>query len=206
MKDILYLLNHSEFSDRLIYPALRGLDRIRPLEIIPIANPEKMLKRFIGHNYDLDRKQVHYRNMLEDISRSKFVAHTEMESGKIFFLKEDLYSDGLNWCFGGFTPAAVGLGYVLISSARVDDDFQARDIIRHELGHMFGAPSGGRKNTYDSLGLHCSNNLCVMQQKLSVPESIRYAHIRRKTRAPAYCRDCIKDIVEYSPNLSVIKP
>jgi predicted Zn-dependent protease len=62
---------------------------------------------------------------------------------------------------------------------------------------MFGAPSNGRKNTYEYLGLHCSNDLCVMRQTDEADELIAYVQERISKNAPTYCDDCKKDIVNY---------
>ena len=111
-----------------------------------------------------------------------------------------MYYPGVNWCFGGFTATRNGLGYVLMSSARINDSDLAKDLLRHELGHMFGAPSQRRTNTSEMLGNHCLNDLCVMQQRLSIEEAVKYAKQRKRANAEVYCCQCENDITEYEPN------
>ena len=118
------------------------------------------------------------------------------EAGKLIIIDEDAYSgdEDCNWFFGALSKVPDSLGYLFVSTARMQSENQARDILRHELGHMFGAPSQGRSNTYDLWGLHCSNDLCVMQQKASVGQAVKYAEQRAKAGAPTYCSQCEEDI------------
>ena len=84
---------------------------------------------------------------------------------------------------------------MLVSTARMEDETVARHVLRHELGHMFGAPSVARINTEESLGLHCTNDPCTMQQKLSVAEALKHAY--KIDGNKPYCPQCTKDITEY---------
>lgn len=42
-------------------------------------------------------------------------------------------------------------------------------LLRHEVGHMFGLPNR-RYNIDQSLGAHCTSNVCTMRQGLSIEE------------------------------------
>jgi len=173
------------------------INRIRPVGAIQTVSKD-FVDKFARGSYNERRGQVNVDSFVNDISTAP-VMQKFYKNGKLILLDYDLYGEGLNWCFGGFTPTNVGLGYVILSTAKMQNNGQARDWLRHELGHMFGAPSTSRKNTYESLGLHCSTPLCVMQQKLTVDEAVRYAEQRARANATTYCRDCEKDIKNFNP-------
>jgi predicted Zn-dependent protease len=167
-----------------------------------ILNGEGFVRELVEATFNSERNQVKYSEFYK-----QFIHSSEFRQiafyGKLVIIDEDLYDDGLNWCFGGFGPTFIrqrgkfGLGQVILSSARIIDVTHARDWLRHEIGHMFNAPSKRRKNTVESLGLHCTCNLCVMQQKLRVDESYKYSIERAKKKAYTYCPYCEKDIRDY---------
>ncbi len=191
MTDEIILMNISRMPNELVETALQDINAIKPLKIIP-AEARGFLEKQIALSYNQDRKQVNGKKLLAGINRSDIGRYTQ--PGKLVLIENDLYYPQVGWCFGGFTGTDTGLGYILMSSARMQTPAQATDILKHELGHMFGAPSEGRTNTYQHLGLHCSSDLCVMQQKDSVPQAIAYADQRAKANARTYCEQCEHDI------------
>jgi len=143
--------------------------------------------------YNYGRKQVHttnlLRNLLED-SRIDLIGKNSFT-----LVESDLYDDGLNWCFGVLVPDFYSGQHLILSTYRLRDTDLLTHVAIHELGHMFGAASQGRRNTEENLGNHCTN-LCIMQQKLSVPEM--KAHVRQLAdREDKFCFDCISDLRRY---------
>ncbi|MBI4146773.1 hypothetical protein HY489_05545 [Candidatus Woesearchaeota archaeon] len=116
---------------------------------------------------------------------------------RVVIVEPDLFADGLNWCFGGHTKHA-GTDYVVLSTKRVRDYTHLFHLFAHELGHMYGAAPPGRRNTIELLGSHCVNNNCVMQQQVTIEDSVLYAHARARSGAPVYCGQCQVDLRRYS--------
>lgn len=139
-----------------------------------------------------ERNQVCLNDFLQLVENVPGVGD-DIYSQKVFLIESDCYSEGINWCFGGYMPRN-GVQHVIISLARVQDEFHLFDICCHEFGHMYGAAIEGRSNTVESLGTHCINDLCVMQQKLSVPESLSYVRERHRLHAPTYCEQCADEL------------
>jgi len=200
MEDRILLLNASNISEELIIQSLLDVDKIRPLIIDIEPDAKSILQSCLSRNYNSRRNQVDASGLMNDIH---FIFRKLWMPGKLILFDYDLY-DGSdprsNWFFGGFAGTVRGLGYITLSASRLSDKIHARDLIRHEVGHMFNAPSSGRSNTYENLGLHCSNSLCVMQQKDTVTSSIKYAHERERRKARTYCLQCERDIANYLPN------
>ncbi len=116
---------------------------------------------------------------------------------KLFMLETDLFREGLNWCYGQMSISH-GSGLVILSAARIRSKEHWQDLIAHELGHLYGAAPRGRSNTVMNLGSHCINDLCVMQQHTDMREAERYAQRRHAAGAPAYCGQCLQDMVKYA--------
>ena len=200
-RDEIIVINISDMPSELVGKALGDIDRIRPLIITP-AEARGFLESQIAASYNSLRGQVNGRELIKRVNESgigKFV-----QPGKLIIINEDLYYPSTGWVFGGYTPTSDGRGlsgggYILLSTARARVPELATDILRHELGHMFGAPSEGRTNTAESLGLHCVNDICVMQQKLTLAEAVRYAKQRASAGASTYCAQCEADIQRYVP-------
>lgn len=191
MKDEIILINASKMPEDVVESAFQDISKIRDLRVIP-AEARGFLESQIAESFSPQRRQVQGRQLLDRINSSGIGKFTSQ--GKIIIIDNDIYYPGLNWCFGGYTETDRGLGYILISTARMKSENHAKDILRHEIGHMFGAPSQGRSNTYGNLGLHCSNDLCVMQQKDGLREAVSYAEQRARLNAGTYCSQCEDDI------------
>jgi predicted Zn-dependent protease len=192
MNEKIIVMNVSRMPDALVETAMCDVKALRNFGIIP-ADAGKFLERQVALSYGNKREQVGGRELLKRINESD--VGKLIESGKVILISHDLYLGRANgFCFGGYTPTEEGLGYLLMSTARTETPEFAADVLRHELGHMFGAPSEGRRNTEESLGFHCLTPYCVMQQKLTVGDALRYATQRAKSGAQTYCEQCEKDI------------
>ena len=72
-------------------------------------------------------------------------------------------------------------------------------VIWHELGHILGmAADLNRSNTVESLGPHCTNQACVMQQGLSVSEWLEHAWDAYRA-GRIYCPQCLADAFVLAP-------
>jgi len=177
--------------------AIAEIARLRELEVEYQECPE-FLQTFVDIGYEPARKQVNAERFTQALHMTDEMK-SRYKAGKVIILDNDLYSGDkdCNFFFGGFSQAPSSLGYITLSTARVSTMPQARDLIRHEFGHMFGAPSDGRTDTEQNLGLHCLNPLCVMQQKDTVDEAVRYAEQRARMNAGTYCGQCEQDIRDF---------
>ena len=202
MVDAIYLFNGSRRLDPEIpLGVLRELQGIRPLEIQEIGEADSFLDTVIPEAFDAGRQQVNMLTLVQRINREESLGSLGM-AGKVVVVDHDAYfGAGNNWSFGVYIPTSFGLGYVVVSSARFEDETLAKYTLKHELGHMFGAPSEGRSNTTESLGLHCVTDLCTMQQKLSVRSALGYARRVERSAETAYCHQCTTDIQRYTPKL-----
>ena len=197
---IIFLDGSKKLSKKIVIEGMRDIDKIRPLEVDYVKCPE-IINTIAQKVYNPKRNQIDATGFLQHIMNTKFAEY--VNQGKIILLDYDIYDatdPNSNWFFGGFSGTNRGLGYITLSTARLQDEIHARDLVRHEIGHMFNAPKEGRTNTYENLGLHCKNRLCVMQQKDTVPDSIKYTHKRARKKAQTYCTQCAKDIKDYIPN------
>ena len=111
----------------------------------------------------------------------------------LIVLEDDLYSNDLNWCFGGYSPSH---DCIIISTARIRSENHLYDLIGHEIGHFLGMCTNDRVNTVEMLGMHCTNDLCVMQQKMTVKDALEHTYARHAINAPLYCDDCLNDVKE----------
>jgi len=195
MSDKIILLDGSKrLHCRIPLEAIAEIARLRNLDVEYQECPD-FLQTFIDMAYESERKQVNAERFTQALHMTDEMK-ARYEAGKLIIIDNDVYSGDkdCNFFFGGFSKVPNSLGYITLSTKRVSSIPQARDLIRHELGHMFGAPSQGRSNTYENQGLHCSNDLCVMQQKDNVRDAINYAQQRAKANAVTYCGQCEGDI------------
>lgn len=200
--DKIYIFNNSNKADnKIIDDSFAEISKLRDIDLILVDNSSKVIDEVINASYKGHRNQVDYNEFLRYFCNMEPTLQLEATSKKLVFINQDLYSTGLNWCFGGFSRLFPGEGYIVLSTNRINDALHLADIIGHEAGHMFNAPSYDRKNTYQSLGLHCSNELCVMQQKLTVEDSIQYAYERKAKNTSMYCNECKEDIKKYNDEI-----
>lgn len=115
----------------------------------------------------------------------------------------------LNFCFG-LTLGAIG---TVISIARFtqlpieEQKIILVGLIMHELGHIYDVASDGRRaHTKYSLGMHCTDKYCVMQQGLTI-DSLRENFLRvnkakgnsNNVESKYYCKMCRNDIDKWKP-------
>lgn len=196
MVDRILLFNGSKkLDDGFVVDALEETRKLRGIEVVDVEEAVKLVQKHVERNYNEQRKQLNSATFLAGIHgeaimgdwRNFFREH--WRDGKILLVDEDLYIPGFGEGYvGEFISSKFGLGYIIISTATLQDDVVARDAFRHEAGHMFNAP-GGRNREVG--GCHCLNDLCVMQA--DGPREY-CAHERVRTNVPAYCADCANDI------------
>ncbi|MFH1510651.1 MAG: hypothetical protein ABIF10_03085 [Candidatus Woesearchaeota archaeon] len=198
MSDLVYIVNGSlKVDTAFIRSVLDGISIFRPLKVGEIENSPLMVKYALQSTYEQDKKQVNIISLTQKLNEMGF---NRVKAGKLVVTDADLYGGGANnWCFGGLVPTNRGLGYSIISTTRLDNPSMVRLVFHHEAGHMFGAPSEGRRNTYEQLGRHCTNKLCTMNQFMSVAEAKRLATAIEQSRTSQYCGLCQEDIANYSP-------
>jgi predicted Zn-dependent protease len=160
----------------LMYPVVKELQGVAE---ITVHQSDK--KYDFSHAWNEQRKQM---NM------EKMACSLEAPSTSIVIVEEDLYYEGLNWCFG----ASMGDGSIIMSTRRLRRSNHITDLVGHELGHKLGIPSTGRSNTEELLGTHCTNDLCVMQQKMTVKDAVDYWERRLASGAGLYCRQCLEEL------------
>ena len=128
----------------------------------------------------------------------------DIDSLKVLILDDDIFcGEESNWCIG----VANGIIHTDENGREHDRDFltittkdaktyaQLKDRFLHELGHQFNAAPEGRSNTKEHLGSHCTNNLCVMQQRDTVKGQEILSRNRIRAKAPAYCNQCTADLI-----------
>lgn len=158
---------------------------------IPTYN---FVKYFEQLSYDPLRDQVSFDRFIDLVDRTREMQ--DLSSEKIIIIESDLFSAG-NWCFGK-SRHYNNKDYMIVSTSRIQNELHLFNIFAHELGHMYGAARKGRSNTEeDDLGYHCINDLCVMQQKLTVKESLAYTNQRHKANAQTYCMQCQDELRGY---------
>ena len=201
MEPELYIFNGSgKITEGMALSAVGEIANLRPVKVEHVnkKQAEEFLDSYVKGSFNPQRNQVNGNVLLEKLSRLSFMQEGDFAlGGKIILIDEDLYDEGTNWMFGAFAPTPLGLGYLILSTRRLQNGIHARDYLIHELGHMFGAPSKDRTNIYESLGTHCSNHLCVMKQSLTIEEAVIYSHKRYRVSAPPFCSQCKEDIKNF---------
>ncbi|MBT4805194.1 hypothetical protein HON71_03405 [Candidatus Woesearchaeota archaeon] len=175
---------------RAILKSFQEIEKYLPLTVSAIPGQTdipgyNLVKGLESRAYNPRRNQVHLKSLLNQLlSRNQ-----NLEGQKSFILTEaDLYDTNLNWCLGAVYGDRKGGSQLIMSINRINNARTLAHVATHEFGHMFGAASQGRRNTVSNLGSHCTN-LCVMQQKLFVPEIEALAG-RLVNKKDKFCYDC----------------
>jgi len=198
----IYIFNCSnKVPDNAIKDALAEIDKLNPLEGILAENCGEIISECVKNSLNKQRNQVDFYKFLFPFLNALNQKGMDSQAKKLVFFDEDLYTENAGWVFGGYQALPLSPGIIIMSSHRIIDSLQRKDIICHELGHMFNAPKDGRQNTYELYGLHCSNNLCVMKQNMSIKEAVKYSHKRRARNADMFCDECREDIKNYAYKL-----
>jgi predicted Zn-dependent protease len=177
--------------------ALAELAKYQDVKVSPKLGEIDMIGYRLAHELEKS-SMARGRNQVDlDTFVTKFLQRPEIyrrpNTQKIVLLERDIFAGRLNWCFGQYRQQQ-GINMVLLSTARIANNQHFYDLLTHELGHMYGAARKGRSNTVGNLGSHCINDLCVMQQKTSVDESLRYVQQRHRANASTYCGQCKDDL------------
>lgn len=198
---LIELFDGTEKSElgRALIPAFAEMAKYLKMQVRPQPGSldlarYALVKKAEEEAYNSSRDQVNYRILLESVLNSPQVN----AAGKYTFTlsESDFYADELSWCFGGVIPDSKGGRHLVMSTYRLPDLDTLAHVATHELGHMFGAASPGRRNTEENLGSHCTN-LCIMQQKLSVQEMSR--HYRQLAgKQNKFCSQCGDELKQYA--------
>ena len=153
-------------------------------------------RTLIGQSFNSQRGQVEMEALIGNIVKHPFIQGCGNDAKVIMLIPEDLYAHNegrpTNWVHGGHFHHN-GRDIVVISTHRfynagVFDPIHFKYVMTHELGHMYGATPKDRKNTYELLGVHCSND-CIMQQSREGDGAKRRAHELHKNNT-TFCHDC----------------
>jgi len=138
--------------------------------------------------------QISINQLWDDLSSDPYCK--KIPQWSILVTKHDLYADGLNFCLGVSKENA----FSIVSTARFIDRNNVLDVegfktvVMHEFGHLIGLTHEGRANTAEQLGSHCTNNGCIMQQRMDGDfREITAIRLEAKRRygLPPICSDCI---------------
>ena len=113
----------------------------------------------------------------------------------VFVTKHDLYATGMNYCLG-FSQENK---FAIVSTARFVDENNKLDlenfktVLMHEFGHLIGLTNKKRVHTQELLGAHCTNDGCIMQQRMNgdYTDLTKARLKRRHLGKPPICDDCI---------------
>ena len=72
-----------------------------------------------------------------------------------------------------------------------------KDIVMHELGHVFRATHENRRNVVNNLGEHCTDADCLMYEYAYTQASTNRRHHKKK---PIFCNDCMVSMRDYMEN------
>ena len=72
-----------------------------------------------------------------------------------------------------------------------------KDIVMHELGHVFRATHKNRRNVVKNLGEHCTDADCLMYEYAYTGEAFNRRHHKKK---PIFCIDCMDSMRDYMEN------
>ena len=140
------------------------------------------------------RKQISVAQMYEDLANDPYAK--KIPQWGIYLTMHDLYGGSAsNFCLGVTKADA----FSIISTKRFLDRHNQLNIdnfqttVQHEFGHILRLTEGDHPNIEESLGPHCTDPNCVMQQRLSGDMSdITERRLSRKEQGlPPICSDCI---------------
>jgi len=127
-------------------------------------------------------------------------AHPDTEF--VMVMKDSIYVKDLNYFLGVNRKALSRRGYLLnttIISCGENSPFEMdaltfQSVLKHELGHRFGATDQRNRNpgglyNYKELGTHCTTPGCIM----NVANSLRDGQLAARRRA-TYCPACLRAI------------
>ena len=160
--------------------------------------PHKSTQWQVESKWNASRSQVKADGVAYEMFQDPFqVTNPHWE---VIFTNKDLYITKTSFVIGVAQP---DLG-TLVSLKRLEairDEKLRRETqkteIYHEVGHIFGLPSGRRgdsKLEY-SLGAHCKSPGCSMKQGMQVPTDwVNFTTERLKAGGNPFCEECITDL------------
>jgi predicted Zn-dependent protease len=116
----------------------------------------------------------------------------------IFITSKDIYSEGMNYLFGGTIPNELTIQsvYRFRREDRQDNMVFLDRVMRHEVGHLLGVPGllvpSNHPRIYEKGGLHC-RNICQMRQSYSY-EELRNCIVREINHNVTLCSDCLEEM------------
>ena len=75
----------------------------------------------------------------------------------------------------------------------LNEDEVKKQVLYHEIGHLFGLPNGERNDLEYKFGAHCANPRCAMRQGTSIVKFWEHAKERLET-GQIYCKRCEADL------------
>ena len=191
---------------------MRGLEETQPLfgcELLFYGNQSWTLGRYKSADEvvrAVPRNKAGQVNASIALDKLENVSREWMEKCAIvMFVSSDLYSNGLNWCFGlarhsaRVTVQSVYRYRTLIESVASSC---IRRTLRHELGHLFGcAMDKNRSNTTQALSTHCTNPGCSMRQTMTLRELITLSSQEDPRRC--FCEQCLQDMMRFKRSCKI---
>jgi len=197
MEDKIYIFDGSEkLRVENTFAVLSEIEAIRGMhQNIYKSFDTEFLSGYLARSMNRSRNQIEIEELMAQLSINEHLHRDNADRIKVIIFDQDMYSSRQNTNFGfGVTFSYDNLNkYVLLSTARLQDETHARHVLAHEIGHAFGAPAASRQDVYNSLGMHCGNRNCTMHQELNGESSYQQA-LRISRNARRYCNFCEEDI------------
>jgi predicted Zn-dependent protease len=150
--------------------------------------PHRSVDWYFGAARDNSRGQVKTDAVLNLLSDDPWQENEPHYDALI--TKEDLFGERTNFVLGSTRSGRA----TVLSFNRLRDRETKKQLVYHEVGHMFGLPVP-RAEMDNRLGDHCVN-LCAMRQGMTVGEWDSHARDRSLTNQ-VYCKPCDADLREY---------
>ncbi|MBQ7633703.1 MAG: hypothetical protein IJS88_06295 [Alphaproteobacteria bacterium] len=189
-------------SNKYAYEDRFGNRILRPYESVDWYI-DKAKAKAIEEGRWYSRRQISIDQLCKDITEDPY--RSQIPQWSVLITKHDLYGtytnqyglkQKLNFCLG----VSHENQFSIISTARFLDANSRLDVegfktvIMHEFGHLIGLTYEGRANSNEQLGSHCTNDGCIMQQRMNGDYSeltrLRLA-AKRLYKLPPICDDCI---------------
>lgn len=191
-------------SQKYTYTNQRGNTVLRPYESVDWYI-ESACMAAVHEGRWQTRRQISATQLCEDLTADPY--REQIPQWSVLITKNDLYGhttdqfgrqQRLNFCLG----ISYENQFSIISIARFLDEQKRlniegfKTVIMHEFGHLIGLTQEGRAHTEEKLGCHCSNDGCIMQQRMDGDftelTKVRLA-AKRFYGLPPICGDCIDE-------------
>lgn len=195
-KDHFPIINLGDWKDNDYITVSNGRTLLQPHKSVQWYIERAKQKAYLQNRWQ-ERKQISIDQLCQDLANDPYAE--KIPQMQLLITKHDLYgtqSNGqlLNFCNGVSKQGK----FAIVSTARFLDENNRLDIERfravamHEFGHLIGLTPNGRRNSYESLGTHCSNG-DLMEQDLSGTAYVMAKTLRQRRMLglPLICNDCI---------------